>query len=266
MQPVTRALDRNDSRLREQPPDRGAAIIGHVIGQRAGQEQRRFVELAGPRQVIGPTDQLRHRCAQHLQVHPPARGIGFQVQRLQQKGADARLVHGFGQAAVGLGLAVDAGQVQPVHRVDQAGLRMAIADRRNVQNRQPTHRLRVGQRQRHRGLAAHRMARHVRAPAMISDDRRQIRRQCRIAVVGIGRAVTMIAHVDADDAPGFGQPPGNAAEVPALAEKPVRQQDRRTIAAAGFSDVQLHAVSLDRLARRCQRPYVVGHEAGEQSR
>ncbi|MNP30051.1 hypothetical protein D3C76_1231090 [compost metagenome] len=173
---------------------------------------------------------------------------------MQQEGAHAGFGHMLGQQAIRNRAQLQPVKVDSLHRVDQPGLAVGVGIGGDVQHHQLTHQRGLGQRQHHRGFAAHRMTDDIGAATLGPDHLGKVAGKCRVAVVGIVEAVAMIAHVDRNDAPRLGQTPRQSAKVLARSEQPMCQKHgrlRRIL--SGHGHVQHHVRNLAKLAKRCQR-------------
>ncbi|GLK64800.1 hypothetical protein GCM10017635_22710 [Paracoccus kondratievae] len=98
------------------------------------------------------------------------------------------------------------------------------------------------------------MAQNIGLPPFGSDDLGQIMGEGGVAVIGIVKAVAMIAHIDRDHSPCLTQATGQTAQIAPRSEQPVRQQNWRLIRISTRNcHVQHHGSNLATLASLRQR-------------
>ncbi len=222
--------------------DRRAVVGADIAAVGPGQEQRGAVEAA---RRAGPADDLGHLGHEHRQVQLPLRGERAEIQRLQEKRPQGRVTDPGGQGGIRRGPGGDLRKVQRRHRLNMPGLVMAVGHGRDVGHDQTADQVTPGQRQLHRGLAAHRMAQQIDRRLQRGKDVRQVLGHVGIALAGRPRAVAVVAHVDGHHLAPVGQAARDHPPVPARPIEAMRDdQGRCDRDGAGVTDRGQHGPAI----------------------
>src|SRR6266851_1841707 len=131
MQPMAGIVDAGDFGSREQASDRGLVLGTQVVGLPASDEQSRPIVDSCWRQ-LGKIDEPRHCLLNRRKIEAPARPAVLEYQVLQQKGALGGVGYRGGEAGIGLGPAVEAGEVESAHRLNMSQMMRRVLDRGDV--------------------------------------------------------------------------------------------------------------------------------------
>src|SRR5207244_10709198 len=124
-------VDARDFGSREPVADRRRVLGTQVVRLPARDEQSRPV-IDGCWRKVGKLAELWHRLLDCREVEAPAGPAVVEPQVLHAKGALGGVGYRGGEAGVGLGPALDAGEVELTHRLDESQMMRRVVDRGDV--------------------------------------------------------------------------------------------------------------------------------------
>src|SRR5690606_35326603 len=112
VEPVPRTRNPGEFRIWKQVLDPFPVFRPDIVRQGPREEEGGAVEAP---LGAGPAGDPVHLALQHVEVEPPSGRVGLEVERLEEEGPHAGVLHGRGKAAVGLRSRGKVPEVEPAH-------------------------------------------------------------------------------------------------------------------------------------------------------